>query len=92
MKIWTYIQRGFGYGFGGAIGWRLGNLMFDLFGRIWKWAAAAFAAWAFTTGVVPQSVHDNARVQVEQEKARVAAIAAAKLQQMRAHDAQQARP
>lgn len=34
--IWNAIKRGFGYGFGGRIGWELGGL-------VWKWVSRAVA-------------------------------------------------
>lgn len=30
MSMWTYIKRGFGYGFGGRLGWEAGGL-------VWGW-------------------------------------------------------
>lgn len=34
MSIWTYIKRGFGYGFGGRIGWELGGLVWSAVRKI----------------------------------------------------------
>lgn len=35
--MWNYIKRGFGYGFGGRIGWEFGGL-------IWAWMRRAVLA------------------------------------------------
>lgn len=35
--MWNIIKRGFGYGFGGRIGWELG-------GFVWRWATRAVMA------------------------------------------------
>lgn len=41
--MWTYIERGFGYGLGGSIGWNLGNL-------IWRWIARLVGLAALALG------------------------------------------
>lgn len=69
--MWDAIKKGFGYSFGGAIGWRLGNLVFNLLSRVWKLAAAAMAAWFISFNVVPQSVRDDAQRDYEHQKAKV---------------------
>lgn len=69
--MWNAIKKGFGYSFGGAVGWRLGNLVFNLLSRVWKLAAAAMAAWFISFNAVPQSVRDDAKRDYEQQKAKV---------------------
>lgn len=69
--MWEDIKKGFGYAFGGAIGWRLGNIAFNLAARLWKVAAAGIAAWLISTGVVPQSVRDDAQRDFEHQKSKV---------------------
>jgi hypothetical protein len=69
--MWDAIKKGFGYSFGGAIGWRLGNLVFNLLSRVWKFAAAALAAWFISFNVVPQSVRDDAQRDYEHQKAKI---------------------
>ena len=69
--MWEDIKKGFGYSFGGTIGWRLGNVVFNLLARVWKLAAAALAAWFITFNVVPQSVVDDDRRDALQQKAKM---------------------
>lgn len=69
--MWDAVKKGFGYSFGGAIGWRLGNMVFNLLSRVWKLAAAAMAAWFISFNVVPQSVRDDAQHDYEHQKAKV---------------------
>lgn len=69
--MWDAIKKGFGYSLGGAIGWRLGNLVFNLLARVWKLAAAATAAWFISFNVVPQQVRDNAQLDYEHQKAKI---------------------
>lgn len=69
--MWEDIKKGFGYSFGGTIGWRLGNVVFNLFARVWKLAAAALAAWFISFSVVPQAVIDDARRDARAEKVKI---------------------
>lgn len=69
--MWEDIKKGFAYSFGGIIGWRLGNAVFNLFGRVWKLIAAGVAAWFISFNVVPQSVIDDARRDARAEKVKI---------------------
>lgn len=46
--MWTYIKRGFGYGFGGRIGWELGGLVWGMLRKLIALIALAVGA---TVGV-----------------------------------------
>lgn len=46
--MWTYIKRGFGYGFGGRIGWELGGLVWGMVRKLIALIALAVGA---TVGV-----------------------------------------
>ena len=42
--MWTYIKRGFGYGFGGRIGWELGGLVWGMVRKLIALIALAVGA------------------------------------------------
>lgn len=44
MSMWTYIKKGFGYGFGGRIGWEAG-------GMVWGWIRKLVGLAAIAVGV-----------------------------------------
>lgn len=69
--MWNLIKRGFGYGFGGRIGWELG-------GAVWRWVTraimlmVAFVAVQCGTGSVKtytdyQKSHPAAQVHQQQQ-------------------------
>jgi hypothetical protein len=58
MSLWQSIKEGFGYSFGGTMGWHLGNWLAALIRRAWKLiAVGAFASgvgmWSSTPPVTP---------------------------------------
>lgn len=66
--MWETIKknfaRGFGLSFGGALGWRLGNFVADMFGRLWKWFLISCVGVAAGIGI-PEYAHN----QFEQQQA-----------------------
>lgn len=44
MSMWTYIKRGFGYGFGGRLGWEAGGLVWGWLRKLVAWVMLAIGA------------------------------------------------
>lgn len=52
--FWATVKTAFAWGLGGsfgaAIGWRLGNFVMDLFGKVWRWAVLLGGSYLATHG------------------------------------------
>lgn len=73
MSFWDSMKQGFGFSFGGTLGWHLGNWVASLIRRAWKLiAVGAFASgvgvWT-TTPNPPAQPHSSASAVVKKADA-----------------------
>jgi hypothetical protein len=66
MSFWQSIKQGFGYGFGGTLGWHLANLVAYLLRKLWTVVGIAalggVMSWYANSNPAPQPVKEKPAV------------------------------
>ncbi len=69
MSFWRTVKRGFGYGFGGRLGWEVGGLVWGWLRKIVAWALLAVGAtWGLPMIGDSVGTYNQVRQRIEQQQ------------------------